>query len=294
MYRTPHQPLLVIAALAVTACATVPHVDYASEEASIRGLGQRYMQAVRAKDAAAIAALFAPDGYFMPPNAPMAAGSLGIQNMWSNMLKMPDLQLAISPVRIDIAKAGDLANEVGTYQATVNTPAGKVDDVGKYTMVWKKISGEWKIESDIFNSDRPMPQPPPAVVVMEVPEPQMEAAAGLQWADLVLPGFAPGVKIAVLHGDPSKAGSDYTLRLRLPDKYLVPPHWHPKGEHVTVLSGNFLVAMGPRADMVLLKSYLPGDFVYLPAKMPHFAASKGETIVQLHGEGPFQVNLVTQ
>jgi hypothetical protein len=35
-----------------------------------------------------------------------------------------------------------------------------------------------------------------------------------------------------------------------------------------------------------------GNFVALPKEMRHFALSKGETIVQAHGAGPFKVNWV--
>ena len=47
----------------------------------------------------------------------------------------------------------------------------------------------------------------------------------------------PGAEVAVLEGDPAKEGQ-FTMRLRLPDGYKVPPHWHPKVEHVTVFSGD--------------------------------------------------------
>lgn len=35
-----------------------------------------------------------------------------------------------------------------------------------------------------------------------------------------------------------------------------------------------------------------GSFVLMPKEMRHFAMCKGETIVQLHGVGPFKVNWV--
>src|SRR5262249_14324299 len=48
------------------------------------------------------------------------------------------------------------------------------------------------------------------------------------------PALPAGAKIAVLAGDPSKAGP-YVMRAQLPDGYKVPPHWHPVDENVTVL-----------------------------------------------------------
>ena len=73
------------------------------------------------------------------------------------------------------------------------------------------------------------------------------SANSITWSDANVPGFAPGMKIAVVQGNPDSAGL-YTLRLSFPDGYRFPPHWHPMAENVTVLSGTLLVAMGERAD----------------------------------------------
>ena len=249
------------------------------------------MQAITARDASTAATIYAPDAYLMTPNAPAVTGTAAIRSSWAGMLGMPGLQFVFTPAHIDISKAGDMAMDVGTYRFSADGPQGKIDDSGNYNTVWKKLDGQWRIASDIATSERPMPMPVAAVVIMDMDQPQIQASAGLQWSDLQVPGFAPGVKMAVLHGDPSKKG-DYTMRLRFPDNYMVPPHWHPEGEHVTVLQGSFSLGMGSTFDRGTLKTYGPGDFLYAPAKMPHFATTKGETVVQLHGEGPFAITLV--
>ena len=114
-------------------------------------------------------------------------------------------------------------------------------------------------------------------------------AAALTWTDLSVPGFAPGTKMALVQGNPA-AGS-YTLRLSFPDGYKFPAHWHPNAENITVLSGSFQLGMGGREDASSLKTYGPGDYLYIPGKMPHFGGARGITVVQLHGEGPFAINL---
>ncbi|HEU4747504.1 MAG TPA: cupin domain-containing protein, partial [Gemmatimonadaceae bacterium] len=106
------------------------------------------------------------------------------------------------------------------------------------------------------------------------------------------PGFPAGAKRAVLHGNPAGTG-DYVLRLQFPDGFQVPVHWHAKAEHVTVLSGTFNIGMGGNPDPSLLRTYNVGDFAYLPPRSPHFATARGVTTVQLHGIGPFQLNLGT-
>ncbi|HEY3257437.1 MAG TPA: hypothetical protein VGJ64_01165 [Gemmatimonadaceae bacterium] len=54
-----------------------------------------------------------------------------------------------------------------------------------------------------------------------------------------------------------------------------------------------MLAPGGSGDVSAEKSYGPGDFLYLPARNPHYGGAKGVTIVQLHGMGPFAINLGT-
>ena len=101
----------------------------------------------------------------------------------------------------------------------------------------------------------------------------------------------PGAQAAVLEGDPAKEGP-FTLRLRLPDGYRLPPHFHPAVEHVTVLQGTFILGMGEKASTQTEKALTAGSFAYMPAGMRHFARTQGETIVQLHGAGPWGISYV--
>jgi len=63
------------------------------------------------------------------------------------------------------------------------------------------------------------------------------------------PSFlAPGAQLAVIEGDPMATSGDFTIRIKMPDGYKIAPHWHPKRENVTVISGNFKVGMGDKFD----------------------------------------------
>ena len=115
-------------------------------------------------------------------------------------------------------------------------------------------------------------------------------AKSLQWTPAAIPGFVPGMEMAVVSGDPSKA-EPYTMRLRFPDGYAFPAHFHPNDENVTVLSGKFQLGMGGKTDKSALKTYVPGDYLYMPANNPHFGGAVGETVIQLHGVGPFSVTV---
>ena len=117
------------------------------------------------------------------------------------------------------------------------------------------------------------------------------AAQSITFADIAVPGFDPGMKIAVIDGNPDSAGA-YTLRLSFPAGYRFPPHFHPMAEHLTVLSGTLLLAMGERADESKLQAYVAGDYLHLPPVKPHFGGARDVTVIQLHGQGPFKIMLV--
>ena len=95
----------------------------------------------------------------------------------------------------------------------------------------------------------------------------------------------------MLEGDPAKAGP-FTLRLKMPDGYKFPPHYHPADEHVTVLQGTLVMGMGETFDHGAGRELAVGSFAMMPTGIRHFAWTKGETIVQLHGIGPWGLTYV--
>ena len=110
--------------------------------------------------------------------------------------------------------------------------------------------------------------------------------ADIQWgaAPNVLPA---GAQIAVLHGDPFKK-TMFALRLKMPDGYRIPAHWHTQDEQLTILSGTFKLAMGDGdADVHELG---PGSYHFLPGKAHHSASTQGEVVLELHGMGPFDIH----
>ena len=103
------------------------------------------------------------------------------------------------------------------------------------------------------------------------------------------PGLPPGAQVAVLAGDPGKTGAMFTIRAKLPDGYTVPPHWHPSDENVTVLKGTLIVGKGEKLDPSHADELTAGSYMRMPKEMRHFAKAKGETIIQVHGVGPFDI-----
>ncbi len=105
------------------------------------------------------------------------------------------------------------------------------------------------------------------------------------------PSLPKGAKMALLDGDPSKEGH-FVLRVKMPDGYRIMPHTHPKDERLTILSGTLYVGMGDKFDEKAGKALPAGSYGRMPAGMKHFAWVRGETVLQLNGEGPWAINYV--
>jgi hypothetical protein len=105
------------------------------------------------------------------------------------------------------------------------------------------------------------------------------------------PALPAGAKFAVLSGNPGKA-EDFVIRAKLPDGYKVPPHWHPTDENVTVIEGTFMAGKGDKFNADASEALPAGSFVKMPKEMRHFAWAKGDTIIQVHGMGPFEITYV--
>lgn len=107
------------------------------------------------------------------------------------------------------------------------------------------------------------------------------------------PAFVPaGATLAVLEGNPMGATGDYTIRLKMPDGYKIGPHWHPKRENVTVISGALKVGMGDKFDESKMMSFPTASFAYLDRSMHHYVMTSGETVVQIHGVAPVKFNYI--
>jgi ketosteroid isomerase-like protein/quercetin dioxygenase-like cupin family protein len=274
--------VLAIAVAAPTASAQQ------GDAAAIRLLSVKWQQDIAKQDIDAIVALHTPDALVLMSHEPVAKGSAMIRERWKEGAATPGLVLHWTPVKIDVVSP-TVATEYGTYTESYDTPQGKGSDEGSYVTIWNKINGKWKVALDAPVTSAPMPTAGPAVPIVDSPTMETHAAGALTWSDVTVTGFAPGAKMAVLHGNPAGPGG-FVLRLSFPDGYQIPVHWHPTGENVTVLQGSLSLGMGNSFDVGTLHTYGVGDFAYLPPQQSHFGQAHGATIVQINGRGPFAIN----
>ena len=127
-----------------------------TDDAAIRKLDKEWSAVAGSKDAAKMVSFYADDASAFPFNAPIASGKEHIKEMWWHLMSLPGFALSFAPTKIEVAKGGDLAYDVGTFELKANDAQGNpTTTVGKYVVVWKKgPDSHWKAVADIFNTDK--------------------------------------------------------------------------------------------------------------------------------------------
>ena len=115
-------------------------------------------------------------------------------------------------------------------------------------------------------------------------------AKALKWMDTAAAGLPAGAKMAVVSGDPGKAGM-FTIRIQMPANYAVPPHSHPTDEVVRIVSGGPMAyGMGDKVDRSAAGSLETGYHVTLGAGMNHWAVNGDTpTTISVTAMGPFAI-----
>jgi ketosteroid isomerase-like protein len=151
--------MVLILALILAAGILAPAVGAAAattDEQTIRDMDAEWSRAAESKDAAKFASFYSETGSVMPFNAPIATGKAKVQEVWTQLMSKPGFSLHFAPTQIEVAKSKDMAYDVGTFELKLNDPQGAAMTIpGKYVVVWKKQKGgSWKVEADIFNTDK--------------------------------------------------------------------------------------------------------------------------------------------
>jgi ketosteroid isomerase-like protein len=160
--------LFVLLLAFATACQTqtqsqtpAPSDTRATDEATLRNLDAEWSKAAGAKDVDKTVSYYSADAMVLPPNSPVLTQKEMIHAMWKAMVTAPGFAGGWKTTKIDVARSGDLAYVIGTYEMTENDASGKPKtDKGKYLEVWKKqADGNWKCVADMFSTDLPAATP---------------------------------------------------------------------------------------------------------------------------------------
>ncbi len=135
-----------------------------------------------------------------------------------------------------------------------------------------------------------------AAVVAALLPPRL-SGQGADWArsaglsDWQASKVTPGVSFMPLVGEATKPGA-YVYRVRAADGVRIPPHWHTKAMHLTVLSGTLVIVMGESLDSTHAGRYSAHGFLVMPSGMRHAEWFEGETVIHVETEGLFETVFV--
>jgi len=155
--------LIVGTAVALSACAppAPPPVDAAAEEAALKAITASWLNAYNAGEVEKIVALYADDAVLMPPHAAVVTGHAAIRAyLTTDTAGAKAAGVKLVPGAATAGVSGDTGWESGSF--TVADASGATVDSGSYLSVARKSNGKWSYVRDTYNSDRPLPAPPPA------------------------------------------------------------------------------------------------------------------------------------
>ena len=123
----------------------------AQDKATIQSLNDKFAQAFNAGDSAAVAALYTEDAVILPPGAEMAKGRSAIQSFWKAAAEqLGDAKLTA----VDVKPLGSsAAREIGTF--SLRTKGQQPHEInGKYVVIWEKVGSDWRLATDIWNTNK--------------------------------------------------------------------------------------------------------------------------------------------
>ena len=153
-FRTHAPTWLTVALLAAAAgCASGKKADPASLRAEIDAANKRFMETFARADGSALSEMYTEDAQLLPPGSQAIEGRAGIETLWTGLFALPVKEIQLETR--DLFGHGDDACEVGRYRLVGND--GSIFEAGKYTVIWRRQEGGWKLHRDMWNTDVPAP-----------------------------------------------------------------------------------------------------------------------------------------
>jgi len=122
------------------------------EGKAIRKKTDAFTAAHISKDTAYLNAIFTKDARILGPNAEVVTGKKAIAQLNSEWVNYGIYEF--EEVSTALYGGGEFIIDEGNY-TMVYGPDKNVDK-GKYVNIWKRVNGNWKIYSNIWNSSLPM------------------------------------------------------------------------------------------------------------------------------------------
>ena len=89
----------------------------------------------------------------LPPGAPMAKGRAAIQGFWQGAVQAGYKNISLKALQVD--QFGEAAREIGQFGLDAPNAEKQVTHVeGKYVVLWRRVKGDWKLDTDIWNTNQ--------------------------------------------------------------------------------------------------------------------------------------------
>jgi ketosteroid isomerase-like protein len=231
-------------------------VDLAAAEAAVRKTDADWAAAASTASVEAWMAFYAADAIVLLPDDQLASGKELLRHTVSRLLAQPHFSVAWRPIKVEVARSGDLAFLIGAYELRFGDSRGApVSDRGRRLEIWRKqADGTWKCIVDAWNLDQPIAAPaaaPPASA--QGTSPTAGSAAPLSQTEPPPPAAvpesgppAPARVVATKYGDMpidyKEAIRKYFLEhLKYPDSVQYREIATPEQGYITAITGTFLM-----------------------------------------------------
>jgi len=133
-----------------------PPAPAVEARAAVEATHQKFIGAFARGDAAAVAALHAPDAKLLPENGHPVAGAQEVEAFWRDVMRSGSRLVQLQTLSVE--ERGDLAYETGDYMTTVPVGAGLTEvRTGYFVVVWRRTGGDWKVAAAIWNRGKAAP-----------------------------------------------------------------------------------------------------------------------------------------
>jgi uncharacterized protein (TIGR02246 family) len=122
-------------------------------KADIDAANAKFVAAFNKGDAVGVAQLYTEQATVLPPGAPMAKGRTAIQSFWQGAIQSGLKNVSLMALQVD--QFGSAAREIGQF--SLDAPDAQKQTVhveGKYVVLWRRVSGSWKLDTDIWNTNQ--------------------------------------------------------------------------------------------------------------------------------------------
>jgi uncharacterized protein (TIGR02246 family) len=145
--------LMKVVALAIPLMLLAISAQARDIKADIDAANAKFVAAFTKGDAAGVAQLYTDQATALPPGAPMAKGRAAIQAFWQGAIQSGLKNVSLKALQVD--QFGSAAREIGQFSLD-STDAQKqtVHVEGKYVVLWRRVRGNWKLDTDIWNMNQ--------------------------------------------------------------------------------------------------------------------------------------------